>query len=213
MPNLKDSTVSLTSKVGLAFGIPARTAETCPLGSLLGKIEGSVCRSCYAAKRRYTVPNVKAKLERNLTTLQNTTWREFAFILAFDIQRTAAKRFRFLHSGDIRRVDDIRIYVAVAEMLPDVEFWLPTRERKILDDYIRERGWRAPDNLTIRLSDAMVDKPAPAPTIPGVRSSGVHKLLPAVGYSCPAATAKSCEAAGCSACWDKSVDRISYQFH
>ena len=53
-----------------------------------------------------------------------------------------------------RRLQSIKHLQAIntiARALPDIKFWLPTREYKIVKSFIDE-GFEIVDNLTIRLS-------------------------------------------------------------
>ena len=69
--------------------------------------------------------------------------------------------------------------VEIAERLPNVCFWLPTREKAVVLCYLREFG-AFPSNLTVRLSAAMID--APAPRHDAVVGSAVVDTVAAYGH-------------------------------
>jgi hypothetical protein len=122
--------------------------------------------------------------------------------------KTGANMHRWFTAGDLDSVDMLRAFVQVAALLPDIKFWLPTREQGIVSRYKSLLGF-LPENLTIRISSAMVDSKAPKYT----NTSTVHgKTSQAIGFNCPAQTqGGSC--GDCASCWDKDVKNISYKLH
>ena len=59
--------------------------------------------------------------------------------------------FRWHDSGDLQSVDHLKAIVQIARNLPRIKFWLPSREIKIIKDYLKDSG-SIPDNLNIRIS-------------------------------------------------------------
>ena len=96
----------------------------------------------------------------------------------------------------------------IAQRLPDFIFWLPTREKKIVNEYRRLYG-DFPDNLIVRISAAMIDG---KPPVTDLCTSTVHKDKDPVGFACPARTQGN-QCGSCRACWDKSIKNISYPEH
>lgn len=193
---------------GFAYGIPARA---CILGTILARKAGSVCHGCYAMKGRYGFAGVQRAQERRLAILRADldTWA--ADMVALLRRRYAgaparARYFRWHDSGDVQSVEHVLAIFAIARALPRVRFWLPTRERSIVT---RALGvTTAPENLTIRISAAMVGAvagPVPAGTVASTVGSGS-------GYACPAPRqGNACKA--CRACWRSDIDSVDYKFH
>lgn len=186
---------------GPAYSVPARE---CKVGGKLRDKPGSVCHGCYALKGRYMFPNVQAAQYRRLDSITRPDWPA-AMARAIN----GARWFRWHDSGDLQNVAHLAAIVEVCRATPETAHWLPTRERGILRDYVREHG-PLPDNLNPRLSATMVD--GPAPTMPGVNTSTVHKDKPAQGFECPAPT-NGGKCGDCRACWDKTVPNVSYHAH
>ena len=187
--------LSAPSKMpGHAYSLPARE---CLTGSRLRGVANSVCAGCYAMKNRYTFNNVQRAMYRRLAALSHPLWSE---AMAFLINRTGDRFFRWHDSGDLQSVVHLARIAEVCERTPSVRHWLPTREYSIVSDY-RARGGAIPRNLTIRLSAHIVDGPLPKAMAKrlGCAVSGVSTNGEA---NCPAPTqGNSC--ADCRACWDK----------
>jgi len=73
------------------------------------------------------------------------------------IDRQKSDYFRWFDSGDLQSVSMLDNIVLIALLMPDMKFWLPTREIRIVIKYLKQ-GYKIPANLTIRLSDMMIDK-------------------------------------------------------
>jgi len=123
--------------------------------------------------------------------------------------------------------------VLTAQMTPQIDHWLPTREAKIVKDYRKQYGLE-PSNLVIRVSATMIgDKP-----ITGHKNtSTVHRKGETIhGKECLAyRTNKDFEViaekvfknmtreqkkiqdfghcGNCRACWSNDVENISYPLH
>ena len=107
-----------------------------------------------------------------------------------------------------QRYMDVLNIVKIAEQCPEVSFWLPTREKGLINQYVRSFG-DFPSNLTVRVSAAMVDSAAPAGFL---NTSTVHKDRDAQGYECPAQKqGNKCQ--DCRACWSRDVHNVSYHQH
>lgn len=184
---------------GYAYGIPARH---CPVGALLVKIKGSVCSSCYALKGRYVFGNVQRAQEYRFASLKHPQWVD---AMTYMIQRRQCEHFRWHDSGDIQGTWHLENMIEVARRCPDTKFWTPTRENRVVKQYLTTHG-TFPSNFVVRVSGAMIDGPPPAgfpqtstvtrleaPTCPAYRQGGV--------------------CGDCRACWDPGVGNVSYPKH
>ena len=180
---------------GYAYGLPA--GESCPAGSKLMHVKDSVCEGCYALKGRYRFHNVRAAQKRRLESLKNPRWVEAMVTL---IKELRIEWFRWHDSGDLQDLDHYEMILKVARACPHTNFWLPTRELNLV------RAKRAPKNLCVRVSAAMVDgKPPSWPnTSTVVSTSG--------GADCPAPRQEG-QCKDCRRCWDKEVKNVAYRRH
>ena len=187
---------------GFGYSTPA---EDCITGSKLAKIVDSICSFCYARKGRYVFPNVKNAMKKRLKALERLDWVEkMVFMIG---KREKSGFFRWHDSGDIQGIWHLEKIAEVARRLPHIKFWLPTREYRIVREWM-EFGSK-PDNLVIRLSAYMMDgKPPVIAKKLGLPTSGVTRD----GFSCPAPNQGN-ECKDCRACWDHDVENINYKKH
>ena len=194
----------------------AQDAFACKVGDKLAKVEGSVCSKCYARKIQRLRPSVnqgwKANLEkaRKWITANPSQWVKAC---TFQIERAANKTgenyHRWFDSGDIDSVQQLAAICEVAKATPKIAHWLPTREAGIVKAY-KKQGGTIPSNLVIRVSATMIgDKPIAS----HATTSTVHvKGAQVFGHECPAS--QQGNACGdCRACWNPSVENISYPKH
>lgn len=186
------------------YSIPA---NKCITGGKLKKIVGSICAICYAGKGRYSFENVQKALRKRFDGLTNPLWVD-AIVSLISNKRKKQTHFRWHDSGDIQGVWHLEKIVEVAKALPDVKFWLPTREYTFVREYLTKKSF--PDNLCVRLSAFMVDGEPPTALAKrlGLTTSGVSKE----GFTCPAYKQNNF-CLDCRACWDKDVDNINYKVH
>ena len=194
----------------------AISAKHCKVGSKLAKVEGSVCHRCYALKLQKLRPSVDQGWTNNYlkaTGMISRNMAEWIKACVFQIERHFAKSgqpyHRWFDSGDLQSVDMLKAICKVAAATPQIQHWLPTREAKIVKDYVKAGGV-VPDNLVIRVSATMIgDKPVAGYD----NTSTVHrKGSAAVGHVCPASTQGN-NCGDCRACWTKTVANISYPLH
>ena len=181
-----------------SYGLPA---QKCNVGGKLRQIEGSTCFDCYAYDRgMYVMPNVKTAQERRLAAISKPDWvRQMAIALG------NKPFFRWHDSGDIQSEKHLNDIIEVVKLTPHIQHWLPTREAGLVAK-LKE----IPDNLTIRVSAAMVDGPRPKRFI---NTSTVHnKLIPINSHICPAPKQEG-KCGDCRACWDSAVPNVSYHQH
>jgi len=198
--------MSKTSKMPChSFSLPA---SECKTGSVLAEIKGSVCHGCYARKGYYSFPNVKAPRFANLAGVQTVNFTGWVETMT-NLIKTKEKSgfFRWHDSGDLQSEEHLDAIVRVARNLPEIKFWLPTKEKAMIKHY---KGI-IPDNLVIRLSSAMIDQ-EPSKTwklTSTVHSAGAGHQF---GVECLAYT-RDGQCGTCRACWDSKIANISYPKH
>lgn len=185
---------------GLAYGLPAKL---CSAGTALREIPGSVCSKCYAMKGRYGFPAVQDAQLRRYDTLENPLWTD---AMVWLIQKKECKFFRWHDSGDLKDIEHLARLVDVARRCPDTKFWLPTRETKMVSDYLAKHK-RFPKNLIVRVSAAMIDGDPPAKF--NHTSTVVSDKTKA---TCPAYKQDG-KCGDCRQCWNPGVKNVSYPRH
>ena len=186
---------------GRAWSIPA---DECNVGSRLRDVEGSTCNGCYALKGRYAFKTVKTAMYRRLDVMSSDPMR-WAESMAAVINRRSKreKYFRWHDSGDLQSAEHLDAIISVAELTPDVQHWLPTREYEL----VKNREF--PPNLNVRVSAHMVDGNPPDLDLP---TSTVHDKTDPAGHECPAPNQGN-QCGDCRACWDPNVANVSYRVH
>lgn len=194
----------------------AISATKCNVGGKLLNVKGSVCSRCYAIKLEKLRPSVHQGWSANYekaTNLIASAPNKWVAACVFQINRHAEKSgeayHRWFDSGDLQSVDMLAAMCEVATQTPHIRHWLPTREAKIVKDFLAQGGI-VPSNMVIRVSATMInDKP-----ISGyVNTSTVHNKDGApVGHVCPAQT-QGGKCGECRACWTTSVANVSYPLH
>lgn len=192
---------------GFAYGIPA---QKCLLGAILAKKKGSVCFSCYALKGMYVFPVVRAAQARRLESISRPEWVSWMTeLIGKKYARKTRKKdrvFRWHDAGDLQSLEHLSKIVEIAKNLPDMRFWLPTRERKIIALWTLENG-SFPQNLLVRVSMPMVGQD-PLENYAFPQSTvGAEK-----GFQCPARKQGN-ECKNCRACWDAEVSSVNYELH
>lgn len=191
-------------------------ADECRTGAKLRDVVGSVCADCYAHTGRYHCPGTKGAMARRFALLDNLPdWVE-RMVAALSrrykgLRDKGRAFFRWHDSGDIQSAAHLAAIVDVAERLPEIRFWLPTREYGFVREW-QAAGGACPPNLVIRLSAHMVD--GPAPTSVGLPVSTVHtrKAHYPRARHCPAYD-QGGECGECRTCWNPKVKHVSYPLH
>lgn len=124
--------------------------------------------------------------------------------------------FRWFDSGDIQSLKNLKDIVRIALALPEIRFWLPTKEYGIVSEYYELYG-PFPVNLTVRLSAYMVDKAGPdsLAIAMDLTTSEVHSDTTQphpLKQVCPSSTQGN-KCLDCRACWDSSVKTVVYRLH
>jgi hypothetical protein len=205
-------TLSQTSKMpSQSYGLPT---SVCNVGGKLRTIPGSACFGCYADKGFYALyPTVAKSQENRLTKLlaalddadQARDWIDaIKSLIGADLY------FRWHDSGDLINDRHLSLIVQVALEMPSVQFWLPTREKSLVIDFIAKHG-AFPENLIVRLSAPMLDG-LPCAGKSGLNTSTIHLDGEANGFEC-GAPARGGYCGDCRACWNRDVANVSYKFH
>jgi hypothetical protein len=199
-------TLSKPSKMpGRGYSIPT---AYCGVGGKLRDVKGSTCEHCYAHKRgNYRFHNVQAGLENRYRSLMHPQW---CAAMAALITAQSPEYFRWHDSGDIQGPWHLANICEVARLTPNTRHWLPTREYRMVKQYLASGG-TIPENLCVRLSAHMVD--GSTPDIAGLPVSTVHTAGAPTGcHSCPALMQGNV-CGECRACWRKDVAHVSYHVH
>ena len=136
---------------GASWSIPARV--TCPVGGRLAGIAGSTCFGCYADPTRckrhggrptnYCRSNVKHAQWARLSALYRAIAdrdcrREWVAVMVQAIAADGRDYFRWHDSGDVFCRTYLEMILEVARALPQVRFWLPTKEARMVREYIAD---------------------------------------------------------------------------
>ena len=189
------------------------SAKRCDMGSKLAKIEGSVCNKCYALKGRYMFGNTQDALERRYNAWSNdrdTLTNAMIYVMNNKKHIINTGHFRWFDSGDIQGTAMLSDINTVAWSSPNIRFWLPTKEYKLVKSYSQQNDI-AP-NLIIRVSNPNVN----SNTLKGYEyiSSVYSKdmLEKSDGYICPSSKQGN-KCGECRACWSDKVSEVSYIAH
>lgn len=187
------------------------SAKHCITGSKLSEIKGSVCEGCYALKGSYTWKSTVNAMERREEKLSDRR----SFVENFVIALRGQAHFRWFDSGDLQSLEMLSDIVEIAERTPTVKHWLPSKEIKIVSEYLAS-GKRLPDNLALRLSAYKVDSDN-ASTVTGINSLVFSKAnfeaKEKSGVFYCTAPSQNGECKDCRACWDKEVKTVAYKKH
>lgn len=194
--------LSYPSKMpGPAYSIPNAACHT---GGKLRKVKGSVCEKCYAGRNNYLWPAVQQSMTTRLISLAHPQWVD---AIVFLISDSKCGHFRWHDSGDLQSPAHLEQICEVARRLPDVGFYLPTKEKALVKRYLRSKEF--PKNLVVRVSAAMIDGEIPD----GVpNASVVVRSTKPESNVCPAKLQDN-KCGECRACWDPKVHVVYYPYH
>jgi hypothetical protein len=162
-------------------------------------------------KGRYVFANVQAALYRRLDSITAPLWAE---AMAELITRTGDAYFRWHDSGDLQSVDHFARIVEVCNLTPQVRHWIPTREYRIVQDFIANGG-EIPANLNVRFSAHMLGGNVPTfPRLAGLVTVSTVSIdaRPDGAHACPAPLQGN-ECGDCRACWDRGTPLVDYHKH
>jgi len=210
LKELKDAVGSLSAPSKMpcsGYSIPAKECKT---GSTLVTIKGSTCSDCYALKGRYVFPNVEKAMYHRLNSLKKdiNAWQDNMIIYMKKYIKGDKGYFRWHDSGDLQSVSHLDAINNIALAVPEVKFWLPTREIKTVRIWQKMYGEFAP-NLIVRIS-AHMDDAQPSYKVTGYCSGVETKPNTLNGYKCPAPKQKN-NCLDCRACWN--VETVIYDKH
>ena len=205
----KLGTLSVPSKMpSYCFSIPA---QKCITGSKLRLKKNSTCSSCYALKGRYVFPNVKEALFDRLNKMNSLGFNKWTELMTELISRKEKSGFfRWHDSGDLQSTDHLKAIIQIARNLPKIKFWLPSREVKIIKDYLKDSG-SIPDNLNIRISAFFIGSALNPKELKKLNCTGSSVGFKG-SFNCPSSKQGN-KCLDCRACWDKSVDNVNYILH
>lgn len=215
----RDALVQITGGLSAPSKMPCRSwsipASTCQVGSRLAEIPGTICSRCYARKGTYIFASTRNAMARRYSRLMwalasEDNGREWVAAMSRLIAAQGS-HFRWHDSGDLQSVRHLHLLADIAESLPHVEFWLPTREVAYVSAFLRERAM--PANLRVRLSDARFDAPVTGRSLPGCLKSGAHTDLVQLGAEPCKAPSQGGACLDCRTCWDADVTHVSYHAH
>ena len=179
-------------------------AFKCITGSILAAVEGSVCEDCYARKGAYRFPVVKNKM---LDRMNFFNASNFIPAMVMNLDKTKNEYFRWFDSGDLDSINMLEKIVMICQATPTIKHWLPTREVKVVSDYLKIYK-EFPDNLLVRVSSPMID----GEPLKFEYTSTVHHKEKAKGHDCPSRFQNN-ECRDCRACWNKNIKNVSYHKH
>lgn len=199
-------TLSVPSKMP-CFGYSTPAAH-CIVGGRISKDPNSTCWSCYAKKGRYTFARTIAAMEKRFQSLKDIKlWEETMTELIG--RKEKSQWFRWHDSGDLQSVEHLNAIVNIAKNLPHIEFWIPTREYRVVRDWRKENG-KFPKNLIVRLSAHFRGKAPKARYLEDLPTSTVGwEESP---HECPAQHQGN-QCGDCRACWDPKVTNVDYPLH
>ena len=199
-------TLSNPSKMpSYAWGI---SAKQCITGSILAEKDGTICNKCYALGGHYLFPVVINAHKKRLDAVKLPEWVDYmAELLTLKYKRLAKSRLfhRWFDSGDLQSHEHLMKIFEVCELTPHINYWLATREYKIISKIKYED---IPKNLVVRASGIKIDGQPPKFW---KWTSTVHTKKP-IGHECPAYKQDG-ECGSCRSCWSRSVKQVSYKEH
>jgi hypothetical protein len=142
--------------------------------------------------------------EVRLEGISHPLWEE---AMVVQIKAANTTRFRWFDSGDVQSPEHLEKIYRIAEKLPEVRFWLPTQEYKMVKD-----ARRAPDNILVRVSHPKLN---PKKRLSGFNHQSAVADENPQGFPCPASwgAGNKCALHNCTACWDKQVTLVTYRRH
>ena len=189
------------------------SAFKCVVGSELRKIAGSICSKCYACKGRYTFDRAQGALERRIQCIEKPEFVDaFVTVLKILHERDGEDRFRWHDSGDIQGMTHLAKLVEIAERVPEVYFYLPTKEAKLISVWMRRHPEGFPPNLVIKISHPMIGETFEKGTVVGVDFTTAGRDDDPNLFQCPAISHQGNKCLDCRACWTKGFN-INYPEH
>jgi hypothetical protein len=141
-------------------------------------------------------------------------WKREEWVSEMVAELSTQMFFRWFDSGDMFHVDLAEKIYQVMKQSPNTRFWLPTRMHKIAKFRpIIAKMERLP-NVVVRKSSDEID----GSRIRGKNTSTIicSDSQANDAHVCPATVPgnkPNCKANQCTACWDKNIKVIAYNYH
>ena len=184
------------------------SALWCKNGGKLNKVVNSSCYGCYALTgnyKRFEKSILKSYQKKLDAYNDNSVLFENSFIEYLN-KYNKSGFFRWFDSGDIQSYKMLLSIVKIAENTPNIKFWLPTKEYKLITKYKKEFK-NFPKNLIVRVSAPMLD----------TKIKGFKYTSSIVKNSTMKSNCNSYKNQGkcldCRLCWNKSIKDITYKYH
>ena len=186
-----------------SWGIPTKYCKT---GMTLRKVEGSVCSRCYACRGPISWPAAVRRQEERYEGLSHPRWVE---AMASLIYNEGQPFFRWFDTGDLQSKEHYRAIATIAAMLPEITFWLPTKEARFVSNV-------KPSNLIVRITSTMIN----AGPMPGhnhtacVRKATKEKwkeFTSTPEHEYCSSDLRDGKCGTCRACWDTDVKTVTYR--
>ena len=185
----------------------------CKTGAKLRKQKGTTCSICYACRGHYCYPVVRGLQATRLEGIVHPYWVDAMIIL---ITRTGCRWFRWFDSGDLQGEEHFLKICLIAIRMPEINFWLPTQEHKL----VHKMSFIIPTNITVRLTNVVINPVNEVKTtFPVAEVKTCEKENWPVGgllsntdeWFCPADGINEKQCGLCRACWDKTIPKIIYR--
>ena len=177
--------------------------------SCKGCHNATICKSCYAKKGMFCFPAVKNAVNKRLEWWNKSQDKNIIETMTNEIRKSGTKYFRAYVSGDFQGSRDIRIWRKIAENLPEVKFWFPTKAHRVRASGITQalQALNRLENVSVRPSSGNFDTPAPDVKGLAAGTTAHKKDNPPNGeFNCIGDCSK------CRVCWDKET-KVSYHYH
>ena len=203
----------MSGGLGTASKMPCHTyglsAFECRTGSKLAAIPGSVCSKCYALKGHYLFPVVVNAHAVRLAAIRDDLDGWTLDMIDLIRKEEHSGYFRWHDSGDIQSPEHLHAICLIARELPDIKFWLPTKEYDWIAAY--PHAW--PSNLIVRVSHPTLGRSFPAGfACNNWEVVGTSSVDAGHGWKCPAPV-QGGKCGECRKCWDKGTTNVDYERH
>ena len=137
--------LSNTEKTGPCFDLPP--SLSCP-------VQSEICKGCYGKRGHYGAQGPLLLRLNNWVLLHTEGFQAWTSWMEGELNKlfwgSHGGFFRFHSTGDVFSIDYWKAILEIVEGYPEVQFWLPTHNYKLMRIAARETG--LPNNLTVGLS-------------------------------------------------------------
>lgn len=192
------------SKLGKGIGkVSLPAVQTCP-----GR--GECERFCYAAKLMMRFPAYNDSIQGHLQILENNPEGYMATVV-HDILKGKYEVVRVHESGDFYNLDQIKLWSAIANEMPNVQFYAYTRSWTVASLKPALEALKALPNFSVRASV----EPGETPPKGWAYTTVVPKDAtdrPDGGIICHEQTGKKPDCISCGVCWKATVP-VLFRMH